>query len=259
HLRKTHALCLTGGLRVARLILLGVRHQDPGPVAKLHRPTSPAPAGMSLTAKQFTRFPRQRCDHLLRQPNARPAVSARARTRRREPFGHALGDPAVDGSLARTIRREGLLQEHRECHRRRILSLPMLRQQCLGLLQQLRAGKRVEEIHRLEPLSPASDARLMLLGLKSGTTISQGWPRGWWAGCLVTNILPIPASLPHIFQSLTVRCSPRLPLSKCHVRRENACTPCGWKTRPATVAPAGSNRSSRRGNEAAEAFGEEGP
>src|SRR6185437_3555698 len=42
-------------------------------------------------------------------------------------------------------------------------------------------------------------------------------------------------------------------VSKCHVRRENACTPCGWKTRPATVAPAGSNRSSRRGNEAAEA------
>jgi len=95
-----------------------------------------------------------------------------------------------------------------------VLSLPVLRQQRFGLLQQLRAGKGVEEIHRLEPFGPASDAKLMLLRLKSGTTISQGWPRGWWAGCLVTNILPIPASLPHIFQSLTVRCSPRLPLSR---------------------------------------------
>ena len=204
HLWEAHPLRLTAGLRVPRLILFGVRHQDSGSVAKFYRPTSPAPAGASLTAKQFACFPRQRRNHLYRHAKARPAVSASARTRRRQTFGHALGDPAVDRSLARAILRQSLLQEHRQCHRRRILSLPVLRQQRLGLLQQLRARKSIEEIHRLEPLGPAADARLTLLGLKSGTTISQGWPRGWLGDCLVTTILPIPASLPHIYQRLTL-------------------------------------------------------
>ena len=216
HLRKAHALGLAGGLRATRLVLCGVRHHDSGPVAKLHRPTSPAPAGANLAVQQIARFSPQRRDHLHRHAKARPAVSASARTRRREPRGNALGDPAVDRSLARTILRENLLQEHRQCHRRRILSLPVLRQQRLGLLQQLGTGKGAEKIHRLKPLRPAGDARLMLLGSKSGTTISRDWPRVWWAGCLVTNILPIPASLSHIFQCLTVRCSQRLPLSQCH-------------------------------------------
>jgi len=42
------------------------------------------------------------------------------------------------------------------------------------------------------------------------------------------------------------------------VRRAKARSSSGGQTRPATVAPAGSNRSSRGGNEAAEAFDAEG-
>ena len=229
------------------------------PVAELHHPAPPAPARRRLTAKQLPGRVSERRDHRCRQPPARSAVATRARARGPESFGHALSDPAIDGSLARAVLRQGLLQEHRQRHRRRILSLPVLRQQRLGLLQQLRPGEHVEEVHRLKALCLHPNARLTLLRLKSGTTISQGWPRGWWAGCVVTTSYQSRPAFPHIFQSLTVRCSPRLPLSKCHVRRENACIPCGWKTRPATVAPAGSNRSSRGGNEAAEAFGEEGP
>src|SRR5579863_4430259 len=48
-------------------------------------------------------------------------------------------------------------------------------------------------------------------------------------------------------------------IKNCLVRRAKARFPSGWESRPATIAPAGSNRSSRGGNEAAEAFGEEGP
>lgn len=42
------------------------------------------------------------------------------------------------------------------------------------------------------------------------------------------------------------------------VRRAKARSSSGGESRPATVAPAGSNRSSRGGNEAAEAFDAEG-
>jgi hypothetical protein len=44
-------------------------------------------------------------------------------------------------------------------------------------------------------LRPRFDARLVLLGLKSRTTMSQGGPRGWLSDRLVTTILPISASL----------------------------------------------------------------
>jgi hypothetical protein len=45
----------------------------------------------------------------------------------------------------------------------------------------------------------------------------------------------------------------------CLVRRAKARSFSGCEARPAIVAPAGSNRSSRGGNEATEAFGVEGP
>jgi hypothetical protein len=43
------------------------------------------------------------------------------------------------------------------------------------------------------------------------------------------------------------------------VRREKALSSSGCEPRPATVAPAGSNRSNDGGNEVVEAFGVEGP
>jgi len=47
-------------------------------------------------------------------------------------------------------------------------------------------------------------------------TISQGWPRGWWVGCVVTNILSAPASLPFVFQSLRIAFDSCGRLSKRH-------------------------------------------
>ena len=51
----------------------------------------------------------------------------------------------------------------------------------------------------------------------------------------------------------------RLSSPNISVRREKALSSSGCESRPATVAPAGSNRSNRGGNEAVEAFGVEGP
>ncbi len=139
-----------------------------------------------------------------------------AQRRRLESFGHALGDPAVNSPLARTVFRPGLLHEHGHCHRRRILPLAVLRQQRAGLLQQLRSGERVGEIHPLEPLALAPDARLMWLSLESGTTISQGRPRILFAGCAVTTVYQSQPAFLRVFHSPTVTCSPRLASSKCH-------------------------------------------
>jgi hypothetical protein len=46
----------------------------------------------------------------------------------------------------------------------------VLRQQRLGLLQQLGAGQHIEEVDRLEALRLPLNARLTLLRLKSGTS-----------------------------------------------------------------------------------------
>ena len=69
----------------------------------------------------------------------------------------------------------------------------------------------------------ASPRRLLvLLGMKLSITLSQGWPRGWFGGCLVTNIVPIPVNLPHTFQPLSLARSGRCSLSKCHSVRTRA-------------------------------------
>jgi len=52
---------------------------------------------------------------------------------------------------------------------------------------------------------------------------------------------------------------PCRPSPENSARRAKARSFSGCEPHPATVAPAGSNRSSRGGNEAAEAFGVEGP
>ena len=62
------------------------------------------------------------------------------------------------------------------------------------------------------------------------------------------------------FLSSGLASSRRLPpSSNVRVRRGKALSSSGCESRPATFAPAGSNRSNRGGNEAIEAFGVEGP
>jgi hypothetical protein len=85
-----------------------------------------------------------------------------------------------------------------------------------GHLDQLRTGQQIEEIDRLDAANASPHVLSMLLGLKLGITISQGWPRGWSGACLVTNILPIPANLPLTFQPLGPARPCRGGLSKCH-------------------------------------------
>ena len=61
-----------------------------------------------------------------------------------------------------------------------------------------------------------------------------------------------------MIRGLQARCGGDRSSPDYAVRREKAAIFCGCETHPATVAPAGSNRSSRGGNESAEAFGVEG-
>ncbi len=94
----------------------------------------------------------------------------------------------------------------------------MLRQVRLRHVEQLRAGEQIEEADRIDPLRSPGNLLSVLLGMKLGITLSQGWPRGWFGGCLVTNIVPIPANLLHTFQPLSLARSGRCGLSKCHAR-----------------------------------------
>lgn len=91
----------------------------------------------------------------------------------------------------------------------------MGRQVRLGLLQQIRTGKDVEEIDRLGLASPPVDLASVLLVATFDITINQGWPRGWWVGCLVANILSTPAGLLFAFQHLRITYESRESLSKC--------------------------------------------
>lgn len=40
------------------------------------------------------------------------------------------------------------------------------------------------------------------LGMKSGTTLSQGWARGWFDGCVATTSYQSEAAFLHAFQCL---------------------------------------------------------
>ena len=79
----------------------------------------------------------------------------------------------------------------------------MLGHRRLGHLQQFRSGQYVEEIHRADPVRFSADAVSMLLPMKAGITIDQGWPLGLVGWMCDNHILPIQAGLP-------------LLLTKCH-------------------------------------------
>jgi len=65
----------------------------------------------------------------------------------------------------------------------------MLGQMRFGLFQKLRARQRVEEINRFDLVKSPANAFSMLLRSELGSTISQGWSRGWLVACVVTNSL----------------------------------------------------------------------
>jgi len=92
----------------------------------------------------------------------------------------------------------------------------MLWQVELRHVEQIWAGKQIENADGIEPLSTSLNLLSLLLGMELGITLSQGWPRGWFGGCLVTNIVPIPVNLPHTFPPLRHAHSNRCGLNKCH-------------------------------------------
>jgi hypothetical protein len=95
-------------------------------------------------------------------------------------------------------------------------TLAVLRQARLRHFEQLRSGEQIEKTDCIDALRASANLLSVLLGRKLGITLSQGWPWGWFGGCLVTNIVPIPVNLPHTFQPLSLAHSCRSGQSKCH-------------------------------------------
>ena len=141
HLREFYSVSVAGRLRIAALVVRGVRHVISGVVAEFQRQNSPALTGSSLEKEQICCGAHQACEHLRRKPPRRPTVPDGWCTRAFKCFGHALGDSAVYDYLTRTVLGHDMFQKHRRYHHRRILPLAVLRQQRPGLLHQLRLGK----------------------------------------------------------------------------------------------------------------------
>jgi hypothetical protein len=206
---KPDPLGLATRLRIAFLVLRRIGHRDPGAVHQFHVASAPAPTRFRPRAHELTDGVRQTGHHRDGQALPRFAVSAGANALHAQAFRTALRRPTVDRLLARTIGIQRLPREHRQRHRRRVQPLPMLRQVRLRHAEQLWAGKQIEKADRIDPLRASANLLSVLLGMKRGITLSQGWLRGWFGGCLVTNIVPVPVNLPHTFQPLSLaRSSP---------------------------------------------------
>ena len=188
----------------------------PCAVGQLHAPTAPAPSAPCLARQQTASLVRQGAEHLKRQPCAGSAVRTRAHALHTQALSGALCRPGVNRLLAGTILLQRLLHEHRQADRGRIQPLAVLGQIPFGHLKQLRTGQHVEEVDRAGLANLPPDARSMLLRLKVGITINQGWPRGCSDGCVVTTILSIQASLPPSISTSYPRQQHRSGLSKCH-------------------------------------------
>ena len=131
-------------------------------------------------------------DHLLRQALARLAIAAGAHAPGIHPGQQPSNDRFIHRVLTGPIRTHDLPQKHRQCHRRRELAFPVFRQLCLNHSQHPRIGEQVEKMVGIDFLSTLGKATL-LLGRSTVKVVShEGWPRGGWGGCLVTNILTNP-------------------------------------------------------------------
>jgi len=96
------------------------------------------------------------------------------------------------------------------------LAFAMLGQQRIGHLQQLRARKQVEKIHRLDLTNAAADVFGLLLRKTLGITITQGWP-SWLRLLCGNNILTSSGvSLLLQFQSISYMRKYRCGLTQCH-------------------------------------------
>lgn len=103
--------------------------------------------------------------------------------------------------LTGAVRGQRLLQEHRKRHGRWVQPLAVLGQVRFSDLQQFRAGRRVEELHRRPGSSVAPNAMTTSLAIEGFSTMGQGWPRKS-EECALGNEHPINAQPAFCFNCL---------------------------------------------------------
>lgn len=182
HQREPRPLCWSRRRWVMRLILGRVAHGNCSAIIDLNRSMPPSPTHGCFLPELLAIGKCQNHDHLARQARPRSVIAIVVGARSLKYFRHSLGDAAVDEILTRATSGLVLLQENRQSRGRSILPNSVLGNLRFGEFQQLRAGEYIEEVRCLQTPCLATDVRLTLLKMKSGTTISQGWPRGRFDG-----------------------------------------------------------------------------
>ena len=139
----------------------------------------------------------ERLHHRQRQPRSGAAVPARADALRLQPFGRAARRPSA--LTARWHEPSAF-----SAWRRNIASVTVggySRSRCSGRCASVTSSSSgpvstLKNSSALLGTRRAARSASTLPPRDLDVTMGQGWPRGWWNGCLVTNILSTSASLP---------------------------------------------------------------
>ncbi len=207
-MRKPQPRRLGGGLWPPDLVGPGVGHRQRGAVNHPHPAALPPPVVWNRVRHQRAGLTRQRSGDFRRQALARFAIAAGVALARRQALGHPFDRLAIDGLLARAVRRQRLGAEHRQHLHRRKQSVAVRRGQRGGTLQQPWAGQQVEEDVGVGLLRAV--LHLPLNGVGQWSAMHHGRPLRW----------QVPRSPPTVHPRRVVRCFSNffgwLRLSQCH-------------------------------------------
>jgi len=173
---KAYSGSLGTGLRKVRLIVRCIRHRQPRSVDQLDGAIAPAPTVTGTRAQPLAGGAGQTLNHCQWETLPRAAIAARANALERQAFRRALGCPTIYGTLARTVFRQGLLDEDRQRDRRWVEPFSMLREVGLGQLEQLWTGQQVEEVYGSSTTDAATDPLHLLSRARLRPTLVHTHP-----------------------------------------------------------------------------------
>ncbi len=132
-------------LRIGGLIGRRIRHGYGSAVHQAHRAVTPMPRALSRRRHPLSGGTRQGAHHWRGQACACPAIGPGMRAAWRQTARQPLHRRVVHRLLAGSIGVECLRQKHRQCLGRRKQPLPMLGQQRLDFVEQVRPGQQIEK------------------------------------------------------------------------------------------------------------------
>ena len=158
---KPEPRLLAAGLRIGRLVVLGVSQCHRGPIDQEHTTASPEPPAGRAVGNDVAAPACQGGDYRQGQARTRLAVGARVRAARLQAGDRTLDHGRIDRLLTAPIRPHVLGDEQRQRFGGRIQPLAVLGQGRLDPLQQLGASQQVEHCGGVGTAGMAANALLL--------------------------------------------------------------------------------------------------